>query len=424
MDALVVTLREGIEAALVIAILLAYLAKTNRLDLNRSVYLGLIGAVLASVIVAISFKYTGIDPENEFIEGLFYFIAAIFVATMVIWMWRTGRYLKQSMEEKLDQIVTSKSTLWQHVSLALFTFFMIFREGIETVLFLSALSLTSASRLLTFIAALIGLGMAFVFGLFFIRGSFRIDLKRFFEVTGVVLLILVIKLLASGIHEWSEVGLLPTNKLEFLIIGYIVRDSSDLALIIGLLILPAVLILAEYRRMAKLSLSKAASPVERRLKLSELQRQQRWLIAALVVIILIILVLFSALASASSQTFDPAPKQILVGKDGLVIDLSTLSDNRLVKLVVKSTIGSDIRILVVKEDSIVRAALDACQVCGVYGYLQEGDHLICKNCNAPIELATIGEAGGCNPIPLKSKVVGSQLKITRSELNKAQAIFK
>jgi FTR1 family protein len=303
LDALVVTLREGIEAALVIAILLAYLAKTNRLDLNRSVYLGLIGAVLASVIVAISFKYTGIDAENEFVEGLFHFIAAIFVATMVIWMWRTGRYLKQSMEEKLDRLVTSKNTLWQHVSLTLFTFFMIFREGIETVLFLSALSLTSASRLLTFIAALIGLGMAFVFGLFFIRGSFRIDLKRFFEVTGVVLLILVIKLLASGIHEWSEVGLLPTNKLEFLIIGYIVRDSSDLALIIGLLILPAVLILAEYRRMAKLSLSVTASTVERRLKLSELQWQQRWLIATLAVIILIILVLFSALASASSQTF-------------------------------------------------------------------------------------------------------------------------
>jgi FTR1 family protein len=303
LDALVVTLREGIEAALVIAILLAYLTKTGRSDLNRAVYLGLIGAVLASVIVAVSLRYSGIDSENEFVEGLFYFIAAIFVATMVIWMWRTGRYLRQVMEEKLDRIVASKNTLWQHVGLTLFTFFMIFREGVETVLFLSALSLTSPSRLLTFIAALIGLGMAFVFGLLFIRGSFRIDLKRFFEVTGIVLLILVIKLLASGIHEWSEIGILPSSRLESLVIGYIVRDSSDLALVIGLLILPAVLILAEYRRIAKLSVGKITSPVERKLKLSDLKRQQYWALAALVVIILIILALFSTLASAaSSQT--------------------------------------------------------------------------------------------------------------------------
>ncbi len=202
-ESLVITLREGIEAALVIGIILAYLHKTGKTSLSRFVYGGLALAVIASLGLAAVFRALNIDPEDGILEGSMLGIAGVFVATMVIWMWRTARNIKGEMENRLQSIVGSEiastSITSQGLGLAAFTFFMVLREGIETVLFLAAATL-GEFNFLSIIGAGIGIGLAVLFAILFTRGSLRINLSRFFTVTGIVLLLLAIKLIAGSVH--------------------------------------------------------------------------------------------------------------------------------------------------------------------------------------------------------------------------------
>ncbi|MEW5957027.1 MAG: FTR1 family protein, partial [Chloroflexota bacterium] len=102
MEALVITLREGIEAALVVGLILAYLNRTGRSALNRYVYFGLGLAVLASLAGAAAFSLADFDPENEVLEGTLLAVAAVLVATLVVWMWRASRSIKQYVESRLE----------------------------------------------------------------------------------------------------------------------------------------------------------------------------------------------------------------------------------------------------------------------------------------------------------------------------------
>lgn len=133
-ESLVVTLREGIEAALVVAIILAYLKRLDKTQLNRYVYIGLGTAVVASILGAVLFTMFDIEPDNEIFEGTMFLVAGIFVGSMVLWMRKTAKNMKQTMENKLGRIVESGADLKkQGWGLFAFTFLMIFREGIETV---------------------------------------------------------------------------------------------------------------------------------------------------------------------------------------------------------------------------------------------------------------------------------------------------
>src|SRR3990172_1021820 len=108
MEAFVITLREGMEAALVVGLILAYLNRTGRAALRRWVYAGLGLAAVASIWGAIAFMLTGFDPENEVLEGTLLAIAALLVFSLVIWMWRTSRGIKQQVEDRLESLTTSR----------------------------------------------------------------------------------------------------------------------------------------------------------------------------------------------------------------------------------------------------------------------------------------------------------------------------
>jgi FTR1 family protein len=116
------------------------------------------------------------------------------------------------------------------------------------VLFLAALSLTATSGLLQLIGGMMGLGLAALFGLLLIKGSVRIDLRRFFGVTGLVLLILVARLLAGSIHEFIEAGILPSTPMELTVIGFFVQDSTSTAILIALFLLPILAMLPHRQR--------------------------------------------------------------------------------------------------------------------------------------------------------------------------------
>lgn len=430
-EALVVTLREGIEAALVVGIIIAYLNKAQKLDLKKYAYSGLILAVIASVIGAVIFNSIGFDPENEVLEGIMFFTAAIFVGSMIIWMQKTSKNIKKEMEEKLHNIVNQDYTQSkkQGIGILAFTFFMVFREGIETVLFLTALT-TGSNAFMSFLGGLFGIALAVLFAVFFIRGSLKINLSRFFNVTSWILLILVLRLFAGGIHEFSEVKIIPMNAVVMKVIGTIVRDNSTVIISMMLLTLPIIMILLDSKKSTKQPLTEieGETSVEKRKKQAEIQKDKRWKTAVIVAALAINLILGGNLyVQETKPVFDPNPQAISASNGEIKIPLDSLKENVMSKYSYDID-GVSVRFLLVKrEGSMIASGMDACDICGSKGYFQEQgniENVICKNCNAPITMTTIGYPGGCNPMPLKTEIIDNNVVIKSENLTASKSIFE
>src|ERR1039458_6835738 len=254
LQAFIITLREGVEAALIVGITLAYLAKIGRLELRKAVYAGLGAAFVGSIALAIVLSRT--QWNQDIFEGWVMLAAAFFVVTMIIFMMRTGRKLKGEIEGKVGLLAGRNASF----GLFAFVFLMVLREGVETVLILSAVSLNS-TELLSFMGTFLGVTAAVVFGVMFVKGSVRINLQKFFRVTTVILFFVAAQLVISGLHELSENGVLPSSKQEMAIVGPIVRN--DMFFFVTILALAALMVLFEMKRRQPVS-SPPESPAARR----------------------------------------------------------------------------------------------------------------------------------------------------------------
>src|SRR5215468_3529607 len=264
-QALVVTLREGVEAALIVGIALVYLAKIGRPDLRRTVFIALTAALIASVAGAVFLSYLPINQDK--VEGWVMLLAAVLVVGMILFMMRTARTLRGDIETKVGTLAGAGSK-W---GLFAFIFLMVFREGVETVVILSGVTLNS-SELMSFLGTLLGVGLAVVFGVMFVKGSVRIDLRKFFRVTTVILFFVAAQLIITGLHELSESGVLPSSKREMALIGPIVRN--DFFFPVTMLVLVALMVLLEYARRRPQA-ARAAVPVSVALSRAE-ERKQQW----------------------------------------------------------------------------------------------------------------------------------------------------
>src|SRR4029077_586660 len=163
------------------------------------------------------------------------------------------------------------------IGLFAFIFLMVLREGVETVLILATVSFNT-SELLRFLGPLIGVALAVVFGVMFVKGSVRIDLRKFFRVTTVILFFVAAQLVISGMHELSESGVLPPSKREMAVIGPIVRN--DFFFPVTMLALVALMILLEYRRRKPEAAVVAATKAEERKLEWTAKRERRWAVMA------------------------------------------------------------------------------------------------------------------------------------------------
>ncbi|HLQ51067.1 MAG TPA: FTR1 family protein, partial [Terriglobales bacterium] len=265
-QAFIVTLREGVEAALIVAITLAYLTKIGRNDLRKSVYAALVAAFVGSIGVAVLLSRT--KWNQDVFEGWIMLAAAVFVATMIIFMMRTGRKLKGQIEGKLGLLAKEGS----HSGIFLFIFLMVLREGVETVLTLTGVSLTS-TELMSFLGTLLGVIAAVLFGVMFVKGSVRINLQKFFRITTVILFFVAAQLVISGLHELSEYGVLPSSRQEMALIGPIVRN--EMFFVVTILALAALMVLFEVKRREPVPAS--ASPAEQRKATWSARRERLWM---------------------------------------------------------------------------------------------------------------------------------------------------
>ena len=205
MGAFVITLREGFEAALVVSLILAYLAKTGRLaDHARTVWLGVGAGALASLLIgAILFVSAGeLEGNSEALyEGTAMIIAAGVVTWMAFWMRKQAATIGGQLREQVSQSLRTGGG----AALAFVAFVGVAREGVETALFLFA-STGESGLAVTMIGGFAGLAGAVILGVLFYRGALRMNLSRFFLVTSVLVIAFAAFLIFGGIHEFGEVA--------------------------------------------------------------------------------------------------------------------------------------------------------------------------------------------------------------------------
>ena len=185
LSALLVALREGVEAALVVGIVLVYLNRTGRRALTKYVWAGVALAAGASVVAAILLDRWKVSEDG--FEGLLMLLASALVVTMIIWMNRVARTLRKDIESRLETYAQqpTRAAGW---GIGAFVFLMVVREGAELVLILRAVELSSAG-VEVWIGTLLGIGLAVAVGLFFFQGTLKIPLHRFFAATSVILMV-------------------------------------------------------------------------------------------------------------------------------------------------------------------------------------------------------------------------------------------
>ncbi len=408
-EQLVITLREGVEAALMVAIAVAYLRRIGRTDLYRVVYAALLSAFglsLAGAILMARLQWN----EDRF-EGYMLLIAGVFVLTMVYWMGKAARHLRADIEQRLGQLTRQQASA---TGLFLFVFFMVLREGVETVMMLTAVSLNT-SELLAWLGSVIGLVLAVVFGVAFVKGSIRVDLRRFFRITTVILWFIAVQLLVTGLHELSEAGVLPSSQKEMALVGPIVRN--DVFFFVVVLGLAGILILRDRRRVraaaaaAAAESAAAASGAQRRAARAAARRDQIWSsLAYSAAFVFLVLIAGDYVYARSLSALSPAT--VLKAHSGIVtVPVSQIMNGDLHRYQVVTAQGAVRFFAMRKPNGHLALALDACQICGGKGYYQRGQILFCRNCDAPINVSTVGVWGGCNPIPLQYQVLDKQVVI-------------
>jgi len=420
-ESLIIALREGIEIALVIGILIAYLRKIQRVPLIRSVYVGLALAFAASIGGAVIMQRLAFDQEK--LEGYFMLVAAVFVISMIFWMWRTAKKIRTEIEQKVSAIIEGHTSWRTHAGLIVFTFLMIAREGIETAIFLQAVAFSSGA-FSSVLGTVIGLTAATVFAILFIRGSARIDIGRFLKVTAFTLLIFTFQLIINALHEFYEYGVFPASPRMMGILGPIVQNN--LFFIIAIVSIPALMMVIPGQKSRHVP----ASP-----------RQRQWQISAGLASLVIILFLGVSDIFSSNQEINFTSQLLTVPPSGIIqIPLDHVGDHALHRYAIQDS-GLEIRFFVLRMGlGTFATAFDACYACYAYGkYYMKNGQLICSLCDAPSPLSKLSpamlddqpdennsgsmEGNGCAPIYLPSRIHNGNIEIKLADLQHQRKYF-
>jgi len=204
-QAFVVVLREGFEAFLIVAITLTYLHRSAQSHLARAVYWGIVVSIATSALLGFMLLHS---PNEAIWEGVFGLVAAVLIGWLVVHMWRAAPRLKRDMEAHLSRATVARTTPAAFVGVFLFTVLMVTREGMET-----ALLLIQIREPEIIMGIVLGLVAAIAMAVAWVRVGHLINLKLFFQVTSVFLLLFVVQILIYSFHELTEAGIFPQSEV-------------------------------------------------------------------------------------------------------------------------------------------------------------------------------------------------------------------
>ena len=269
-------LREGLEAALVISILVAYLVRTGRRDLLPALWGGVGVALLLSLLTGavLTFGPSRLSFEaQEAIGGMLSILAVGLITWMIFWMARTARHMKADLHARLDDAIAAG-----RAAVLVMALLAVGREGLETALFLWAGAQASSENAVPLAGAALGLATAAVIGWAFYRGALRLNLRQFFAWTGVFLIVVSAGVLAYGVHDLQEAGILPgLHDLAFDVTAAVPPSGVLGTLLKGDLQLLARHDLARGRRLAAVPRADALPvPANRVGPVARPARRRRW----------------------------------------------------------------------------------------------------------------------------------------------------
>jgi high-affinity iron transporter len=220
----IIALREGLEASLIVGILVAYIVKTDRKGYLKPLWIGVISAVITSIGLGALLTYTSVslsDRGQELFAGITSFIAVALVTWMVFWMKRTARNLRNELQGKVDIAATAGP-----LALAGAAFFAVIREGLETSLFVYTNFQTVADTNSSAVGLTLGFAVSITLGYLIYKSSIKLNLAKFFKYSGIALVVVAAGVLSYGVHEFQELGYLPgPDAFAWDITSFIAKDS-------------------------------------------------------------------------------------------------------------------------------------------------------------------------------------------------------
>lgn len=203
LPAFIIAVRETMEAALIVSIILAYLTKTNNLHFRLTVWYGVITAVITSIVVAfvLNLFFQGLSDRNEkLMEGLMFVFTALLLSSMILLMFKQGKLMGSKIELKMNMALEKG----QHRSVFLLVFFLVLREGIETVLFFIGAGVYDPKA--AFFSGTLGIALTTIAASLIFTGTVKMDMRSFFNVTSIFLIFFAAGLLSHGFHEFQVLG--------------------------------------------------------------------------------------------------------------------------------------------------------------------------------------------------------------------------
>lgn len=234
LPAFLLALREGLEAALIVGIVLGALRKLGHSRQQVSVWQGAVAAIAVSLVAALLLYAVGLKMEGaaeQIFEGVTMLLAAAILTWMIFWMQTQGRRINRELETGVRQAVSGMGGNKGHWALFSVAFIAVLREGIETALFLTATTFTAGGQA-TLLGALLGLSVAAALGYILFATTRQLNVKRFFQVTSVLLILFAAGLVAHSIHEFNEVGWIPAVVEHLWDTNGLLDENSGLGLII------------------------------------------------------------------------------------------------------------------------------------------------------------------------------------------------
>lgn len=221
-----ITFREGLEAFLIVGIILAYLVQTRRTELNRYVYSGTGLAIVGSLVAAVVFNLLAIQFEGrneEVFEGIVMLVAAVILTSMIIWMARESNNISTTIQEQVEEK--------KAYGLFALAFLSVLREGIETVLFLGAAAMNTETNAVLY-GGFAGLSVSIVVAYMVFRYSSHTNLNNFFKITSIFLILFAAGLAAHGVHELQEAGAVPIVLEHVWDINHVIDEKGTFGSII------------------------------------------------------------------------------------------------------------------------------------------------------------------------------------------------
>ena len=225
LESFLITSRETLEASLVIGIVMAYLNRTNNRNYKKNVYYGIALGIIISILAAFVFTFIAGEfkgASEVAFEGITMLLGAFLLTTMILWMMQQ-RHVSKEIEGKVQKHLTKVKPLLSHFGIFLLVFVVVIREGIETVIFLNA---TNYASKISFVSGILGIIIAIIIGYLLFMSVKKINLKRLFNVSSVLLILFAAGLVLHGVHEFVEAKILPGIISPLFDVSNVLSDES------------------------------------------------------------------------------------------------------------------------------------------------------------------------------------------------------